>query len=138
MTAYDDELIGELQRLTAAVQRAIWAYPIIAARIESRQGSARDALARHRKVLAQLKKELTGLEALVPPAEASYDIGAIDTADQADLAAQSIETSAMDSALRVVGASNGRVRNWAIDAMGDFATQVVYWHGKPESMPGLQ
>lgn len=138
MTRHDDQLSEALANWLTIEHEAVWTYPIISARVDSRTGSAAAAYRRHERIVRRLERHLETLGVEAPAPQVSYDIGRLTSAQHADRRARSVEDRATAAALATIGASEGPMRRWALRMMGLSAEARVHWNGEPEALPGIR
>ncbi len=123
-------LIGwlELER------EATWFYPFVQARVPEVDDLARASAAAHvatrDRLLARIADDTT-------VARPSYDVGPLDSADDARAAAQSLEQRIQAACVAVVRASLTQDRSFAIRGLRGAAVAEMRWGGTARAFPGL-
>ncbi len=123
-------LIGwlELER------EATWFYPFVQARVPEVDDLARASAAAHvatrDRLLARIADDTT-------VARPSYDVGPLDSADDARAAAQSLEQRIQAACVAVVRASLTQDRSFAIRGVRGAAVAEMRWGGTARAFPGL-
>ena len=123
-------LIGwlELER------EATWFYPFVQARVPEVDDLARASAAAHvatrDRLLARIADDTT-------VARPSYDVGPLDSADDARAAAQSLEQRIKAACVAVVRASLTQDRSFAIRGVRGAAVAEMRWGGTARAFPGL-
>lgn len=123
-------LIGwlELER------EATWFYPFVQARVPEVDDLARASAAAHvatrDRLLARIANDTT-------VARPSYDVGPLDSADDARAAAQSLEQRIQAACVAVVRASLTQDRSFAIRGVRGAAVAEMRWGGTARAFPGL-
>ena len=124
-------------RLTDWLQlerEAVWFYPFVQARIRSvddlAQASAAAHVATRDGLLARIADDTT-------VARPTYDVGPLESADDARAAAQALEQRIQAACVAVVEASLTQDRSFAIRGLRAAAVAELRWGGTAQAFPGL-
>ncbi len=123
-------LIGwlELER------EATWFYPFVQARVPDVDDLARASAAAHVTTRDRLLARITDDTTVARP---TYDVGPLDSADDARAAAQSLEQRIQAACVAVVQASLTQDRSFAIRGLRAAAVAELRWGGTARAFPGL-
>lgn len=115
-------------------REATWFYPFVQARVPEVDDLARASAAAHvatrDRLLARIADDTT-------VARPSYDVGPLDSADDARAAAQSLEQRIQAACVAVVRASLTQDRSFAIRGVRGAAVAEMRWGGTARAFPGL-
>ncbi|MGJ9422747.1 DUF4439 domain-containing protein [Aeromicrobium sp. CF3.5] len=115
-------------------REATWFYPFVQARVPDVDDLARASAAAHVAtrdgLLARIARDTT-------VARPSYDVGPLDSADDARAAARSLEQRIQAACVAVVGASLTQDRSFAIRGLRTAAVAELRWGGEARAFPGL-
>lgn len=116
---------------------AIWTYAVIGGRIPELYEPANDQFLAHQRRRDRLVEELADAADQLPAPELSYDLGALDTPDQARAVARSIEQRITAATGSLVSITTGEARREVIDAMRTAALSEMQWGAALRPFPGL-
>lgn len=115
-------------------REATWFYPFVQARVPDVEDLARASAAAHVAtrdgLLARIADDTT-------VARAGYDVGPLESADDARTAAQSLERRIQAACMAVVEASLTQDRSFAIRGLRAAAVAEMRWGATAQAFPGL-
>lgn len=131
------EVVAHLQNCLALEHEAIWVYAYLGARVRDADDAAHRAFGNHRHSRDKLLAMLSDAGTPNPSPKASYVVGTAKNFDQSATIARSIEAKSASAYLALVGASEGKDREFAINTLRKAALATLVWRGKPAAFPGL-
>lgn len=126
-----------LQECLALEQEAIWVYAYLGARIPTAGKAAHRAFANHRQSRDALIAMLRASKATQPMPRSDYAVGTVENLEQAAAMARSIEARSAAAYVSLVGAGEGKDREFALNTLRKAALATLAWGGKPTAFPGL-
>lgn len=131
------EVVARLQNCLTLEHEAIWIYAYLGARVREADKAAHRAFGNHRHSRDKLLAMLADTGESRPSPSAAYEVGIPKNLDQAAAIARSIEAKSAAAYLALVGASEGKDREFAINTLRKAALATLTWLGKPAPFPGL-
>jgi len=136
MTGTPSTILG-LQKCLALEHEAIWVYAYIGARVSDAGKAAARAFGSHRRSRDVLIARLSAAHASRPAPRSDYAVTKVTNLDQARTLARSLEDKGAAAYLALIGASEGKDREFAITMLRKAALATLDWDGKPTAFPGL-
>lgn len=133
----DEEPQGRQARLIDWLElerEATWFYPLVQARVPVVDNLARASAATHVATRDGLLARIADDTTVARP---SYDVGPLESADDARTAAQSLERRIQAACMAVVEASLTQDRSFAIRGLRAAAVAELRWGGTARAFPGL-
>ncbi len=123
------------QAWLAVEHKAVWLYGLIGGRVEDLTDAARAAWNRHRDTRDRLTAQIRAAGAVPVGPHLTYREAAVNSAADAQRAAQTIETEVEIAALACI--SDAAHRPDVVAALRTAARSAASWGAKPTAFPGL-
>lgn len=115
-------------------REATWFYPFVQARVTDVEDLARAFAAVHVATRDGLLARIADDTTVARP---RYEVGPLESADDARAAAQSLERRIQAACMAVVEASLTQDRSFAVRGLREAAVAEVRWGGAARAFPGL-
>lgn len=116
---------------------AVWLYPVIAARFDALRSAATAAYEAHSDLRDALVSVLADADIEPPGPLVSYEVGELDSLEDAQDVAARLEQRLCASIAALTGEVDGEERERVVRELRATAVRAAAWGASPEPFPGL-
>jgi hypothetical protein len=126
-----------LQAWLALEHQAVWLHPVLGARFDELRQRATASFAAHRATRDAVIARLRSVDAEPVRTRLAYDVGPLTTADEARVAARTLEAEICAACLTLAGAAEDEARAHAVTNLTRAALAELGWGAPVRAFPGL-